>query len=102
MKKCITVQSMISKDSGCLVEQPDCCYARKFGFSFECRHPDRASFHAHILGELTRVEALEQYRLLRQKRRDEFMASLDETIRKHFSSRETFFCQSILAHAAGI
>lgn len=91
VKKCLTTQLLLAKVSGCLVEKPECAYAHKFGFSYVCRHPDHAEYHAHIAGTLTKDDALAQYDTMRRKRRDEFTASLDETSRVYFCRQTDFF-----------
>lgn len=93
MEKCLTKPLVFRKGSGCLVEKPECGFANKFGFSFVCRHADHAKFHAHVVGVLTENEASELYDMLRQKRRDAFVAGLDEVSRK-------FFCLSDEENAA--
>lgn len=84
MKECLTKQSLFPGVSGCLVEKPECNYAHKFGFSFECRHPDHRKFHAHVAGVEKKGEVLELYNTLRRKRRDEYTANLDEASREFF------------------
>lgn len=83
MENCLTNPMLLKKVSGCLVEKPKCGFAHKFGFSFVCRHPEHAKFHAHKTGALTAEEALERYNTLRQKRRDEFVASQKKTSIKY-------------------
>lgn len=72
--------------SGCLVDEPECIYADKFGFSILCHHPEHLKFHAHAVGALTRIEADELYNSLRRRRRDRYTADLNEDDR-------TFFCR---------
>lgn len=91
MEECHTTQIVSSKVSGCLVENPECDYARNFGFSFVCSHPDPAGFNKSETGAPTKDEALERYDMLRRKRRDEFTNNLDETYRKFFSIQTDFF-----------
>lgn len=89
MEKCLTVQ-LLPDASGCLIEKPECSYAKQFGFSFICCHPDHAQFHVHLTGTQTKDEAVKQYKALRQKRRDEFVARLTEESRKFFCYRTDF------------
>jgi hypothetical protein len=84
MEKCLTKPLLFRKGSGCLVEKPECGFANKFGFSFVCRHADHAKFHAHVVGTLMEDEASELYDMLRKKRRDAFVAGLDEENRQFF------------------
>ena len=95
MKKCLTKKMLFREVSGCLVENPECAYARKFGFSFVCSHPDHTKFHAHVTESLTRGEINELYNSLKQKRREEFIASLDESSRRYFCYETDFFGRPI-------
>lgn len=90
MKTCLTKKLVFKEVSGCLVENPDCGFAHKFGFSFVCRHPDHAKFHVHVSGVMSRAEANERYETLRLKRRDEFISGLDENCRKIFCLKTDF------------
>lgn len=90
MSKCLTKKSLFREISSCLVEKPECGYARKFGFSFVCLHPEHENFHAHVSGTLTREEANILYETLKQKRRAEFLSNLDETSREYFCLRTDF------------
>jgi hypothetical protein len=92
---CHTKKLLFSEVSGCLVENPECGFAHKFGFSFVCRHPDHAKFQVHVSGVMTRTEANERYDVLRQKRRDEFLAGLDDYNRKNFSLKTDFHGQPL-------
>jgi hypothetical protein len=56
-----------------------------------CAHPEHMKFHAHISGALTKDAACKLYNALRQKRRDEFTANLDETSRIDFNRQTDFF-----------
>lgn len=91
MKRCLTKQSIFKDVSGCLVENPECAFACKFGFSFMCAHPDHTKFHAHVTGDMTKDDARELYDILKRKRRDEFIASLDEESRSYFCQITDFF-----------
>jgi len=95
MDKCLTIELSLLNISGCLVEKPECGYAHKLGFGMVCRHPDHTKFHAHVAATMTKDEACVLYDKLRRKRRDEFMASLDETSREFFSHQTGFFGQSL-------
>lgn len=90
MKKCLTKQLLYKEVSGCLVEKPECGYAHKFGFSFVCLHPEHTKFHAHLIGEMTSEEIIERYDTLKQKRRNEFVAGLDEKSRNIFCLKTDF------------
>ena len=78
-----------------LVERPECSHAHKFGFSVVCRHSDSTKYDVHVTGILTKTEALERHDILRQKRRDELTASLEETNRKIFCLKTDFFGQPV-------
>lgn len=91
MKNCLTKKILFKEVSGCLVENPECGFAIRFGFSFVCSHPEHAQFHAHVVGVMTKDEAAKRYATLKQKRRDEFVSRLDEESRK-------FFCHSTDFH----
>lgn len=84
MKKCLTLALLYSEASGCLVKNPACSYANKFGFSYLCSHPDHSKFNAVTTCVLSKSEAQELYEELRIKRRDEFLAYQDETVRNIF------------------
>ncbi|MDD5284377.1 MAG: hypothetical protein PHD54_00845 [Desulfuromonadaceae bacterium] len=85
MKECLTKQLLFREISGCLVEKPECGYAHKFGFSFECHHPDHTKFHVHAGCAEAKDGIDELYDTLKRKRRDEFIATLDETSKRYFS-----------------
>jgi hypothetical protein len=84
MNNCLTKKTLSSKYSGCLVEEPQCVFACKFGFSFECCHPDHTKFHAHTTNAMSLEAARNLYETLRQKRRNDFMMNLDEDTRGNF------------------
>jgi hypothetical protein len=86
METCLTKSLMYLEVSGCLLENPTCCYANKFGFSYLCRHPDHAKFNAVTIGTLSNKQSAELYNELRKKRREEFLADQDETVRNLFSA----------------
>ena len=87
MKKCLTKKMLFREVSGCLVENPECCHAHKIGFSYECHHPEHTKFRADMVGAMTKKEVQELYSALKQKRREEFVESLDEADRNYFSCR---------------
>ncbi|OGU16838.1 MAG: hypothetical protein A2076_00305 [Geobacteraceae bacterium GWC2_53_11] len=91
MGKCLTRQLLHSEISGCLVEKPECGHAYRLGFSYLCRHPDHTRFNALAAGILSKNEMHELYDELRQKRRDEFLAALDENGRCYFRIPDGFF-----------
>jgi len=91
MKKCLTKKLLFSEVSGCLAEKPECGHAKQFGFSFVCSHPDHAKFHAHVAGALTDGEVYELYEMLKLKRRNEYIASLNETSKRYFCYETDFF-----------
>jgi len=95
MSECLTIQLALLNVFGCLVERPECPCAHKFGFSVVCRHSDNTKYDVHATGILTKNEALELYDILRQKRRDEFTASLEETNREMFCMKTDFFGQPV-------
>lgn len=95
MEKCLTKKLLFTEVSGCLVEKPYCGYAHPFGFSFFCRHPDHTQFHAHVAGAMTREEEIERYATLKQQRRDEFVAGLDDESRRLFCERTDFHGQAL-------
>ena len=84
MKRCLTKELLSTEVSGCLLETPHCSHAHQFGFSIVCCHPDHSQFHAHAVGTMTTDEASARYAALKQKRRDEFVARLDEESRRYF------------------
>lgn len=94
MKTCLTMK-FLSGASGCLIEKPQCGYAQQWGFSFICNHPDHAEYNAHVDGCLTRDEALQRYNSLKQKRRNEFIAGLDEESRSFFCHKTAFHGQTL-------
>lgn len=96
MNECLTTQFALSEVSGCLVENPQCDYAHRFGFSFVCRHPDHASFRSLASGAMTKGDADTLYDTLRRNRRDEFTAKLDEIGRKAFCTQKDFHGQPLI------
>ena len=97
MNTCLTKAIAFPEVSGCLVENPECGYAHTFGFSYVCCHPDHKEFRTHIVGTLTRDDAVERYDALRRKRREEFTAHLDETSRNYFCQQPGGFFDKPLA-----
>lgn len=95
MKNCHTKKLLFREVSGCLVEDPDCGFAHKFGFSIECRHPEHAKFHVHVSGAMTRAEANERYETLKLKRRAEFLSGLDAGCRRIFCQKTDFYGQPL-------
>lgn len=95
MDRCLTKKLLFREVSGCLVDKPECEFAHRFGFSFVCRHPDHAKFQALAAEVLTRNEIFEKYETLRLKRRDEFLAGLDEETRRYFSLKLDFHGQPL-------
>lgn len=91
MKEGHTTPFALSEVSGCLVENPECDFAIKFGFSIFCRHPEHASFHAHAAEAESTDKVHILYDTLRQKRRAEFTANLDENGRKAFCLQGDFY-----------
>jgi hypothetical protein len=84
MRTCLTQLLLYSEVSGCLLENPSCGHADKFGFSYLCRHPDHAKFNAVASGVLSKNESEELYIKLRNKRREEFLADQNEAVRNLF------------------
>ncbi len=66
MSECIT-KPLVSNFSGCLVENPDCRFAVRMGFSYQCSHPDHKSFQGTSREELKR-----RYDNLRESRRNAY------------------------------
>lgn len=97
MKKCLTKQLLFNEVSACLVEKPECSHAQQFGFSLVCRHPEHSSFHAHVVGAMTQDEAIERYNALKEIRRNEFVAGLNEENRKYFCHKADFNGQPLAA-----
>jgi hypothetical protein len=90
MNNCLTKKLPFKEVSGCLVEKPECGFAHKFGFSLMCRHPDHTKFQAHDSDAMTINKVIERYDALRIKRRNEFIAGLDEESRKFFCLKLDF------------
>lgn len=95
MKNCHTKKLLFREVSGCLVEEPECRFAHKFGFSFVCHHPDHTKFHVHVTGVMSKDEASRLYEELRLKRRNEFVAGLDEECRSIFYLKTDFHGQPL-------
>lgn len=91
MEKCLTRQLLNSEVSGCLVKKPECGHAYRLGFSYLCRHPDHTRFNALAAGILSKTEMHELYDELRQRRRDEFLAHQDESVRSSFCTQAVIF-----------
>lgn len=64
--------------SVCLVDDDSCPHAVRFGFSFRCTHPDKASFYGHTSGTYTLDELRALSRRLRDDRRMQFIEGLDD------------------------
>jgi hypothetical protein len=62
----------------CLADSMGCPFAVRFGFSFRCTHPDKASFYGHINGEYTLDELRDMDQRLKDIRRSQFVEGLDE------------------------
>jgi hypothetical protein len=75
--------------SVCLSDGQDCHFAVRFGFSFRCTHPDKASFYGHINGEYTLDELRKLSRKLRVERRSQFVDALDEFGRNFLQVRKS-------------
>ncbi|MDD2853578.1 MAG: hypothetical protein PHY09_16960 [Desulfuromonadaceae bacterium] len=96
MEKCLTKKLLYTEVSACLVEHPECGFAHKFGFSMFCGHPDHTQFHAHVINGMTQKEVFERHAMLKQKRRDEFVAGLDEESRRFFCHKTDFHGQPLV------
>jgi hypothetical protein len=88
---CLTKPLLLAGVSGCLVENPQCGYAQKIGFSYMCRHAEHKSFDAELTGGMTPEQTRNLYLTLRQKRRDDFVSGLDEAAREFFCRQTDFF-----------
>lgn len=83
MGQCLTRPTLFAY-SGCLVEKPECGYKSAVGFSYLCTHPDHKKFHGHVNGHYSEEELLNRYLRLKEARREEFLASLDDSGRTYF------------------
>ena len=77
MHECLTIPFM-SEFSGCLVENPTCQFAVRFGFSFHCEHPFHQDFQTSDDRSIDHADLQQRYRDLREARRRAYL----EQIRK--------------------
>lgn len=73
MSDCMT-KPLMDEYSGCLVENPACKYAVRFGFSYLCEHPQHKEFYLNNSRSKQHLGQNEIYEELREKRRKEYIA----------------------------
>ena len=76
MSECKTTP-LLPKFSGCLVENPLCRHAVRFGFSYLCEHPNHKEY---FTSATPKTEAAAHYRNLRESRRHEYISKIKECI----------------------
>jgi len=75
MRECLT-KPILPEFSGCLVENPVCRFATRFGFSYLCEHPYHKEFHRGKESKSERVALNERYQVLRDGRRQKFLEEI--------------------------
>lgn len=73
MGECMT-RPLTSEYSGCLVENPSCKFAVRFGFSYLCEHPQHKDFCLDNSATKQHLGCNELYDELRKSRRQEYIA----------------------------
>jgi hypothetical protein len=68
MSKCQTI-AFLPEFSGCLVANPTCGYAVRFGFSYHCEHPNHLDFYPVNDPEVNLADLPNLYRELKEARR---------------------------------
>lgn len=76
MSECQT-KPLLPEFSGCLVENPSCQHAVRFGFSYLCKHPNHLNF---ITATTPHIEITTQYMNLRESRRHSYIAEINKSI----------------------
>ncbi|BCS55935.1 hypothetical protein GSbR_12980 [Geobacter sp. SVR] len=69
MSECMT-KPLLTEFSGCLVENPSCGFAVRFGFSYLCEHPRHKDFSL----ERSPVDRNKLYNDLKISRRTEYLS----------------------------
>ncbi len=72
MNECQT-KPLLPNYSGCLVENPICNHAVRFGFSYICEHPNHKEF---VVTETPDYEPNAHYHTLRESRRQEYISKI--------------------------
>jgi hypothetical protein len=72
MSKCLT-KPLLPQFSGCLVADPKCIFAVRFGFSFYCEHTQHEEFKMNTPDSVNQSDHNEIYRELRDSRRREYI-----------------------------
>jgi hypothetical protein len=76
--ECLTMP-FLPEFSGCLVENPCCGFAVRFGFSYHCEHPNHKQFHPTEDSSVARVELPIIYRNLKEARRSQELGESTES-----------------------
>ncbi len=72
MCECLT-KPIMPDYSGCLVENPTCQFAVRFGFSYHCEHPQHMDFHMIDANFQHQKGHNERYRDLKESRKKEYL-----------------------------
>jgi len=73
MCECMT-KPIREEYSGCLVEEPSCKYAERFGFTYMCHHPQHKDFFLSNSPDKQHLDAASIYKGLKESRRNEYIA----------------------------
>jgi hypothetical protein len=60
--------------SGCLVENPSCKFAFRFGFSYLCEHPQHKDFYPNNFPSKHHLDHNKLYEDLKESRRNEYIS----------------------------
>ena len=87
MNECLTIP-FLPEFSGCLVDNPDCTFAVRCGFSYHCEHPNHKDFHKKDPTPADRADLINRYKELKEFRRQKYQEEMDKTIERLQVSRE--------------
>ena len=79
MRECIT-KPILPEYSGCLIENPACDFATRFGFSYLCEHPHHKDFSLKNSPSGQHVDHNKLYSDLKESRRIEYIAKAKKCI----------------------
>lgn len=79
MKACLT-KPIMQEFSGCLVENPSCRFAVRFGFSYICEHPNHKDFLTRNNESTHQLDHNKLYKELKEARRSEYISKVKRYI----------------------
>lgn len=75
MRECLT-KPLTKSFSGCLVENPTCEYAVRFGLSYQCKNPRHKEFFLNAPSSAAAADLDDLYWYLKNVRRKEYSVGL--------------------------